>query len=205
MPRVGTAEGVIPNPHVLEKTANGYTYFDLYSRLLTDRIIFLGTEISDAAANMIVAQILYLEQSDSKAPIHFYINSPGGSVYAGLGIYDIMQYVSCPVHTYCIGFAASMGSLLLAAGEKGSRFCLPHSRIMVHQPIGGFRGQCADVQIQAEEIRTLKDQVNAIYVRHCPGLTRERIEEATDRDNFMGPDEAREMGLVDRTVEKTGG
>ena len=134
---------------------------------MLDRIVFIGTEIFDTVTNVIVAQMLFLEQDDSKAPIHLYINSPGGNVYAGLGIYDIMQYVSCPIHTYCVGLSASMGSLLLTAGTKGHRYCLPHGRIMIHQPLGGFKGQCSDIQIQANEIQHLKNRLTDLYVEHC--------------------------------------
>jgi ATP-dependent Clp protease, protease subunit len=155
--------GYIPNPIVIEQTARGERQYDIYSRLLLDRIIFLGTEVNDTVANLLVAQMLFLEQSDPEAPIHFYINSPGGSVYAGLGIYDIMQHVSCPVYTYCVGLAASMGSLLLQAGAAGHRYSMPHSRIMIHQPLGGARGQATDIEIQAREILDLKKQLNNIY------------------------------------------
>jgi ATP-dependent Clp protease protease subunit len=193
----------IPNPIVIEQTARGERQYDIYSRLLLDRIVFLGTEVNDVVANLLVAQMLFLEQSDPDAPIHFYINSPGGSVYAGLGIYDIMQHISCPVHTYCLGLAASMGSLLLTAGEEGQRHALPHSRIMIHQPLGGARGQCSDIQIQATEIQDLKNQLNDIYIKHCSqDLTREAIEKATDRDNFLNPGEAIELGLIDKVIEK---
>ena len=140
----------IPNPIVIEQTARGERQYDIYSRLLLDRIIFLGTEVNDTVANLLVAQMLFLEQSDAEAPIHFYINSPGGGVYAGLGIYDTMQHVSCPVYTYCVGLAASMGSLLLQAGTPGFRHSMPHSRIMIHQPLGGARGQATDIEIQAK-------------------------------------------------------
>ncbi len=190
----------IPNPIVIEQTARGERQYDIYSRLLLDRIIFLGTQVNDTVANLIIAQILFLEQSDAEAPIHFYINSPGGSVYAGLGIYDIMQYVSCPVYTYCVGLAASMGSLLLQAGAKGHRYSLPHSRIMIHQPLGGAQGKCSDIQIQAREIKDLKRQLNEIYVKHT-GRPYEDIESACDRDNFMGPDMAKEFGLIDKVIE----
>jgi ATP-dependent Clp protease protease subunit len=154
--------------------------------LLLDRIIFLGTEVNDTVANLLVAQMLFLEQSDAEAPIHFYINSPGGSVYAGLGIYDIMQHVSCPVYTYCVGMAASMGSLLLQAGSPGMRFALPHARIMIHQPLGGARGQASDILIQANEILDLKKQLYTIYVKHT-GQKYEDIEKACDRDNYLNP------------------
>ncbi|HAZ12210.1 MAG: ATP-dependent Clp protease proteolytic subunit [Bdellovibrionales bacterium GWA2_49_15] len=192
----------IPNPIVIEQTARGERSYDIYSRLLLDRIVFLGTEVNDTVANLIVAQMLFLEQSDAEAPIHFYINSPGGSVYAGLGIYDIMQHISCPVHTYCVGLAASMGSLLLTAGHAGQRHALPHSRIMIHQPLGGARGQCSDIQIQAKEIQNLKDQLNQIYIKHSgKGITKAKIEAATDRDNYLTAVEAIELGLIDHVIE----
>jgi ATP-dependent Clp protease protease subunit len=191
----------IPNPIVIEQTARGERQYDIYSRLLLDRIIFLGTQVNDTVANLIIAQMLFLEQSDPEAPIHFYINSPGGSIYAGLGIYDIMQHVACPIHTYCVGLAASMGSLLLAAGHPGSRHCLPHGRIMIHQPLGGAQGQCSDIQIQASEIQDLKNQLNNIYVHHT-GRAMKEIEEATDRDNFFNPEKAKDFGLIDVIIEK---
>lgn len=190
----------IPNPIVIEQTARGERQYDIYSRLLLDRIIFLGTPVNDTAANLLIAQMLFLEQSDASAPIHFYINSPGGSVYAGLGIYDIMQYVSCSVYTYCVGLAASMGSLLLQAGEKGHRYALPHARIMIHQPLGGAQGQAKDIEIQAKEILDLKKQLNEIYVNHT-GQSYDKIEKASDRDNFMSPEQASEFGLIDNIIE----
>ncbi len=192
----------IPNPVVIEQTARGERQYDIYSRLLLDRIIFLGTEVNDTVANLLVAQMLFMEQSDPEAPIHFYINSPGGSVYAGLGIYDIMQYVSCPVYTYCLGMAASMGSLLLQAGHPGHRYSLPHSRIMIHQPLGGARGQASDIQIQAKEINDLKKQLYDIYVKHsAKGKTFEEIEAACDRDNYLGGEQALEIGLIDEIIQ----
>ena len=191
----------IPNPVVIEQTARGERQYDIYSRLLLDRIIFLGTDVNDTVANLLIAQMLFLEQSDPEAPIHFYINSPGGSVYAGLGIYDIMQYVSAPVHTYCMGLAASMGALLLQAGEKGHRFALPHSRIMIHQPLGGARGQATDIDIQAKEILDLKKTLNQIMADHS-GQTLAEIEKATDRDNYLDPGRAKEFGLIDGVIEK---
>ena len=191
----------IPNPIVVEQTARGERQYDIYSRLLLDRIVFLGTQINDTVANLIVAQMLFLEQSDADSPIHFYINSPGGSVYAGLGIYDIMQHISCPVHTYCVGLAASMGSLLLTSGVKGSRHCLPHSRIMIHQPLGGAQGQASDIQIQAKEIQDLKGQLNSIYVKHT-GRSDKFVEEATDRDKYFSPEEAKKFGLIDSIIEE---
>jgi ATP-dependent Clp protease protease subunit len=193
----------IPNPIVIEQTARGERQYDIYSRLLLDRIVFLGTQVNDTVANLLVAQMLFLEQSDPEAPIHFYINSPGGSVYAGLGIYDIMQYISCPVHTYCLGMAASMGSLLLTAGEAGHRYALPHSRIMIHQPLGGARGQCSDIQIQATEIQELKDQLNNIYINHSSiDMTMDKIVAETDRDNYLSPEKAIALGLIDNKIEK---
>ena len=194
----------IPNPIVIEQTARGERQYDIYSRLLLDRIIFLGTQVNDVVANLIIAQMLFLEQSDPEAPIHFYINSPGGSVYAGLGIYDIMQHITCPVHTYCVGLAASMGSLLLSSGAKGCRHSLPHSRIMIHQPLGGAQGQCSDIQIQAEEIQDLKLQLNNIYIKHSSvGMTLDKIEKETDRDNYLNPQKAIELGLIDAIIDRT--
>jgi ATP-dependent Clp protease protease subunit len=194
----------IPNPIVIEQTARGERQYDIYSRLLIDRIVFLGTQVNDTVANLLIAQMLFLEQSDPEAPIHFYINSPGGSVYAGLGIYDIVQHISCPVHTYCVGLAASMGSLLLTAGEKGCRHSLPHSRIMIHQPLGGAQGQCSDIQIQAEEIQDLKNQLNGIYVKHSSvGMTLDKIEKETDRDNYLSPQQAIELGLIDTVIDRS--
>lgn len=192
----------IPNPIVIEQTARGERQYDIYSRLLLDRIVFLGTQVNDTVANLLIAQIMFLEQSNPEDPIHFYINSPGGSVYAGLGIYDIMQHVSCPVYTYCVGLAASMGSLLLTAGEKGHRYSLPHSRIMIHQPLGGAQGQCSDIQIQANEIQTLKDQLNNIYIKHSSvDMTMDKIVAATDRDNYLSPTDAIELGIIDSVIE----
>lgn len=195
----------IPNPVVIEQTARGERQYDIYSRLLLDRIIFLGTEVNDTVANLLIAQMLFLEQSDSEAPIHFYINSPGGSVYAGLGIYDIMQHISCPVYTYCVGLAASMGSLLLSAGHKDNRYSLPHARIMIHQPLGGARGQASDIQIQAAEIQDLKQQLTQIYVDHTSeGIKYEDYEKAMDRDNYLSPGKAKELGLIDKIIEPKG-
>ena len=158
--------------------------------------------MNDTVANLLIAQMLFLEQSDPEAPIHFFINSPGGSIYAGLGIYDIMQHIACPVHTYCVGLAASMGSLLLSAGSAGHRHSLPHSRIMIHQPLGGARGRASDVEIMAKEIQTLKKQLNEIYIKHSSqSLTMDQIEEKTDRDNFLSPSQAIELGLIDHVIE----
>ena len=193
----------IPNPIVIEQTARGERQYDIYSRLLLDRIVFLGTQVNDTVANLIMAQMLFLETDDPEAPIHFYINSPGGSVYAGLGIYDVMQYISCPVHTYCVGLAASMGSLLLTAGAEGHRYSMPHSRIMIHQPLGGAQGQCSDIQIQAKEIQDLKDQLNGIYIEHsAKEMNMDKIVQATDRDNYLSPQEAIELGIIDQIIEK---
>lgn len=189
----------IPNPVVIEQTPRGERQYDIYSRLLLDRIIFLGTEVNDTVANLLIAQMLFLEQSDAQAPIHFYINSPGGSVYAGLGIYDVMQHITCPVYTYCMGIAASFGSLLLQAGAAGHRNALPHSRIMVHQPLGGARGQATDIEIQAREILDLKKQLNNIYVKHT-GRKYEEIDKALDRDNYLSPELAKEFGLIDHII-----
>ena len=193
----------IPNPIVIEQTAQGERQYDIYSRLLLDRIIFLGTQVNDTVANLLIAQMLFLESSDAEAPIHFYINSPGGTVYAGLGIYDVMQYISCPVYTYCVGLAASMGSLLLCAGAKGHRYAMPHSRIMIHQPLGGAQGQCSDIQIQAQEIQNTKDQLNSIYAYHSSKkIEAKRIEEETDRDNYLSPAQAIDLGIIDNVIEK---
>jgi ATP-dependent Clp protease protease subunit len=198
-----TKMGYIPNPIVIEQTARGERQYDIYSRLLLDRIVFLGTDVNDTVANLLVAQFLFLEQSDSEAPIHFYINSPGGSVYAGLGIYDIMQHVACPVYTYCVGMAASMGSLLLQAGEPGHRYSMPHSRIMIHQPLGGARGQASDIEIQAKEVLALKKRLYEIYVKHT-GQKYEVVEKACDRDNYLDPVAAKEFGLIDQIIEPKG-
>ena len=195
------ANTYIPNPIVIEQTSRGERQYDIYSRLLLDRIVFLGTEVNDTVANLIIAQMLFLEQSDADTPIHFYINSPGGSVYAGLGIYDIVQHISCPVRTYCVGLAASMGSLLLTAGEQGYRHCLPHSRMMIHQPLGGVQGQVSDIQIQANEYQDLKIQLNNIYVKHT-GQDYAAVESATDRDHYFSPDQAKKFGLIDTIIEQ---
>lgn len=198
-----TLNSYIPNPIVIEQTARGERQYDIYSRLLLDRIVFLGTEVNDTVANLLVAQLFFLESSDPEKDIHLYINSPGGSVSAGLGIYDVMQFVKPDVSTYCIGMAASMGSLLLTAGAKGKRFSLPNSRIMIHQPLGGARGQASDIEIQAKEILYLKEKLNNIYSRHT-GQSVERIQKDTDRDNYLSATEAVEFGLIDKVVEKHG-
>jgi len=193
----------VPNPIVIEQTARGERQYDIYSRLLLDRIVFLGTEINDMVANLLVAQLFFLESSDPEKEIHMYINSPGGSVTAGLAIYDVMQFVKPDVCTYCIGLAASMGAVLLGAGAKGKRFSLPHSRIMIHQPLGGARGQASDIAIQAKEIQYLKARINEIFSRHT-GRSAEQMDKDTDRDNYMSAAEAVEYGLIDKVVEKHG-
>jgi len=193
--------GYIPNPIVIEQTARGERQYDIYSRLLLDRIVFLGTEVNDTVANLIVAQIMFLESSDPDRDIDFYINSPGGSVSAGMAIYDIMQFVKCDVSTYCLGLAASMGALLLTAGTKGKRFSLPNSRIMIHQPLGGARGQASDIEIQAREILKLKQRLNEIMSLHT-GKDIKIVEKDTDRDNYLSADEAVTYGLIDRVVSR---
>lgn len=190
----------IPNPIVVEQTARGERQYDIYSRLLIDRIVFLGTEVNDTVANLLVAQLFFLESQDPDKDIHMYINSPGGSVSAGLAIYDVMQFIKCDVSTYCLGMAASMGSLLMTAGAKGKRFALPHSRIMIHQPLGGARGQASDIEIQAKEILYLKDRLNQIYNKHT-GVPVEKIKQDTDRDNYMSAEEAVKYGLIDKVLE----
>jgi len=191
----------IPNPIVIEQTARGERQYDIYSRLLLDRIVFLGTEVNDTVANLLVAQLFFLESSDPDKDVHLYINSPGGSVTAGLGIYDVMQFIKCDVSTYCIGLAASMGALLLTAGENKKRFSLPHSRIMIHQPLGGARGQASDIEIQAKEILYLKDRLNQILARHS-GKSVDQIKKDTDRDNYLSSAEAVEYGLIDKVLER---
>ena len=186
-------------PIVVEQSSRGERAYDIYSRLLKDRIIFLGTGVTDEIANLVIAQMLFLEAEDSEKEIHFYVNSPGGLVTAGLAIYDTMQYIRSPVATYCMGQAASMGALLLAAGEKGKRYALPHSRILIHQVMGSFTGQASDVDIQAREILRLREELNEILARHT-GQPLERIKVDTDRDYFMSGNEAKEYGLVDQVI-----
>ena len=192
---------MVPYPTVIEQTHRGERAYDLYSRLLKDRIVFLGTPVDDDVANIIVAQMLFLESEDPDKDINLYINSPGGSVTSGLAIYDTMQYVKCQVSTICMGQAASMGALLLAAGAKGKRYSLPHSRIMIHQPSGGFGGQASDIELHAKEILRLKAKLNEIMQKHT-GQPLDRIEKDTDRDYFMGAGEAKEYGLIDEVVIK---
>ncbi|MBU6410505.1 MAG: ATP-dependent Clp endopeptidase proteolytic subunit ClpP [Verrucomicrobia bacterium] len=186
-------------PIVVEQTGRGERSWDIYSRLLVDRIIFLGTPVDDTISNIIIAQLLFLQMSDPKKDVHLYINSPGGSVTAGLAIYDTIQYLTCDVNTYCVGQAASMGSVLLAAGTKGKRYALPNARIMIHQPWGGVQGQATDISIQAKEILRLKDRLNAILAKHS-GRTLDEIEKDTDRDRFMSSEEAKNYGLLDHVV-----
>jgi ATP-dependent Clp protease, protease subunit len=187
-------------PMVVEQTGRGERGYDIYSRLLVDRIVFLGTPVDDMVSNVIIAQLLFLQMTDPKKDIHLYINSPGGSVTAGLAIYDTMQFMTCAVNTYCIGQAASMGAVLLAAGTKGKRYALPNARIMVHQPWGGVQGQASDISIQAKEILRIKDRLNEILAHHC-GQSVETISKDTDRDRFMSADEAKSYGIVDEVVK----
>ncbi len=186
-------------PIVIEQTGRSERAYDIYSRLLKDRIIFLGTAIDDIVANTVIAQILFLQTEDPEKEIHIYVNSPGGIVSSGLAIYDTMQYVKPDICTYCIGQAASMGALLLSAGTKGKRFALPHSRIMLHQPMGGFQGQATDIEIHAREILRLKDTLNRIIAFHT-GQSLEKIQADTDRDFFMSGEEAKNYGIVDEVI-----
>lgn len=186
-------------PMVIEQTGRGERAYDIYSRLLKDRIVFVGTPIDDTIANLIIAQVLFLHMEEPEKDINVYINSPGGSVTAGLAIYDTMQFVKCDVSTYCLGQAASMGALLLAAGTKGKRYSLPHARVMIHQPWGGTQGTASDIHIQATEILKLKDQLNQIMSKHT-GQPLERIEKDTDRDYFMSASEAKAYGVVDEVI-----
>lgn len=192
-------------PTVIEQTHRGERAYDIWSRLMKDRIIFLGTEITDDFANVIVAQLLFLESEDPEKDVNLYINSPGGSVSAGLAIYDTMQYVRCPISTICIGQAASMGAVILAAGTEGKRRVLPNSRVMIHQPLGGARGQASDIEIQAREIMKIKEKLNTILAYHT-GKSAEQIQKDGDRDYYMSATEAKEYGLIDEVVaaHKTG-
>ncbi len=186
-------------PYVVEKSGREERSYDIYSRLLKDRIVFLGSQVNDEMANAIVAQLLFLQSDDPKSDIHLYVNSPGGSVTAGMAIYDTIQFVSCDVATYCIGQAASMGAVLLTAGTKGKRYALPNARIMIHQPLAGMQGTAEDIMIHAREFQRIKKRMNEILIEHC-GHTLEKIEKDTDRDRFMSADEAKEYGLVDHVV-----
>lgn len=186
-------------PIVVEQTPRGERSFDIYSRLLKERILFIGMEVDDAIANLVIAQLLFLESEDPESDIHLYINSPGGSVSAGLGIYDMMQYIKPDIATYCTGLAASMGAILLAAGSKSKRHALPHSQIMIHQPLGGVQGQATDIAIQAKQILLLKEKLNHILVHHTE-QPYEKIERDTDRDRYMSAEEAKAYGIVDTVI-----
>jgi ATP-dependent Clp protease protease subunit len=186
-------------PIVVEQTNRGERSYDIFSRLLKDRIIFIGTPIDDNISNLVIAQLLFLEAEDPEKDIHLYVNSPGGVVTSGLAIYDTMQYIKPDVSTICIGQAASMGALLLAAGKNGKRFALPHARILIHQPLGGFQGQATDVDIQAREILRLREKLNELLVKHT-GQPIEKIRQDTERDFFMSPEQARDYGIVDEVI-----
>jgi ATP-dependent Clp protease protease subunit len=188
-------------PYVIEKSGREERAMDIYSRLLKDRIIFLGSQVNDEVANAIVAQLLFLQSDDPKSDIHLYINSPGGSVTAGLAIYDTMQFVTCDVATYCIGQAASMGAVLLTAGTKGKRRALPNARIMIHQPLAGMEGTAEEIMIHAKEFRYIKQRLNMILQKHT-GQPLDEIEKHTDRDNFMAAEKAREYGLIDEVIDR---
>jgi ATP-dependent Clp protease protease subunit len=190
-------------PYVIERTSRGERSYDIFSRLLMDRIVFLGAPVDDTVANIIIAQLLFLQAEDPDKDIYLYINSPGGSVYAGLAIYDTLQYMSAPVNTMCMGMAASMASVLLAAGTKGKRAALPNSRIMIHQPSGGSQGTAADIEIMAREILYARERLNSILAKHT-GQPIEKIAEDVDRDRFMSPQEAKEYGLIDSVVSHRG-
>jgi ATP-dependent Clp protease, protease subunit len=187
-------------PFVIEKSGREERAMDIYSRLLKDRIIFLGSQVNDEVANSVVAQLLFLQSEDPRADIHLYVNSPGGSVSAGLAIYDTMQFVACDVATYCIGQAASMGAVLLTAGAKGKRHALPNSRIMIHQPLAGMEGTAEEIMIHAKEFKKVKQKLNNILLKHT-GHPLEKVEQDTDRDRFMSADEALEYKLIDRVIE----
>jgi len=188
-------------PFVVEKSGREERAMDIYSRLLKDRIIFLGSQVNDQVANLLVAQMLFLQFEDPKADIHMYINSPGGSVTAGMAIYDTMQYINCDVATYCMGQAASMGAMLLTAGAPGKRFALPNSRIMIHQPLAGMEGTAVELEIHAKEVIKMKRKLNELMLKHT-GQTLEAIERDTDRDNFMAAEEAVAYGLIDKVLER---
>src|SRR5271168_2016918 len=190
-------------PYVVEQTGRGERSYDIYSRLLKDRIVFLGGTVTDDLANLVTAQLLFLESEDPEREINMYINSPGGSVTAGLAIYDTMQFIKPPVSTLCMGFAASMGAVLLAAGHKGKRYALPHSTICIHQPLGGARGQASDIEIHAREILRTREELNNILMKHT-GQTLKKLEKDTDRDYFMAPTQAVEYGLIDEVIVSRG-
>ena len=187
-------------PTVIEKTQYGERAYDIYSRLLKDRIVFLGAPIKDVVANSVIAQFLFLASQNAEKPIQFYINSPGGHISSGLAIYDTMQYIKSPVQTVCVGMAASMGALLLVAGEKGKRFALPSAQILIHQPMGGIQGQASEIEIAAKEIVRLRESLNKILVKHT-GQPMEKIEKDTDRDYYMTADEAKTYGLIDQVIK----
>ncbi len=197
-----TTQGQVLIPMVVEQSARGERAYDIYSRLLKDRVIFIGTPIDDNVSNLIIAQLLFLQSEDANKEISIYINSPGGSVTAGLAIYDTIQFIKPAVATYCVGQAASMGALLLTAGHRGKRFALPHARIMIHQPWGGAQGAASDISIQAREILRLREKLNEILVKHT-GQPLEKIEKDTDRDFFMSADEAKVYGIVDEVITGT--
>ncbi|SBS30243.1 ATP-dependent Clp protease proteolytic subunit [Marinomonas aquimarina] len=194
-----TSNGLVPM--VVEQTARGERSFDIYSRLLKERVIFLVGQVEDHMANLVVAQLLFLESENPDKDIHLYINSPGGSVTAGMSIYDTMQFIKPDVSTMCIGQAASMGALLLTAGAEGKRYCLPNSRVMIHQPLGGYQGQASDIEIHTREILSIKHRLNEIIAHHT-GQPIEKVSEDTDRDNFMNPQMAKDYGLIDDILEK---
>lgn len=193
--------GTIPVPNVFEQTAQGVRQVDVYSRLLSQRIVMLTGEINDESADLLIAQLFYLEAEDQKKDVYFYINSPGGIVTAGMALYDVMQFISCPVSTICLGQSASMAAVLLAAGAKGKRLALPHSRILIHQPLGGTSGQATDIQIQAKEIMRTRETLNEILCKHT-GQSMEVIRRDTERDFFLSSEEAVKYGLIDQVVEK---
>lgn len=201
-------EAMVPHaqlvPMVVEQTSRGERAYDIYSRLLKERVVFLVGPVEDHMANLLVAQLLFLESENPDKDIHLYINSPGGAVTAGMAVYDTMQFIKPDVSTVCLGQAASMGALLLAGGAKGKRYCLPNSRMMIHQPLGGYQGQASDIDIHAREILGIRDRLNRILSHHT-GQPLERVQQDTDRDNFMGPDEAREYGLVDAVIHSRAG
>jgi ATP-dependent Clp protease protease subunit len=204
-PQAGTAGSFNPRalnlvPMVVEQSSRGERAYDIYSRLLKDRVVFVVGPVEDHMANLVVAQLLFLESENPDKDINLYINSPGGSVSAGLAVYDTMQFIRCPVSTMCVGQAASMGAVLLAAGAKGKRYCLPHSRVMIHQPLGGFQGQASDIDIHAREILKIRAQLNEILAAHT-GQTVDKIGEDTERDNFMDPRQAMDYGLIDKVFE----
>jgi len=199
MPEVQAAGGLVPM--VVEQSARGERAYDIYSRLLKERVIFLVGQVEDYMANLVVAQLLFLEAENPDKDIHLYINSPGGSVTAGMSIYDTMQFIKPDVSTICVGQACSMGALLLAGGTAGKRYCLPHSRMMIHQPLGGFQGQASDIEIHAREILTIRERLNKVLAHHT-GQPMDVIARDTDRDNFMSGDEAVKYGLIDKGLEK---